>query len=200
MLNKLKNKIDHSLTTWQWWGLGILGFVVFNRTVVWLEGIYAQTQFPASVMAGQTTFDHEMVKRFYAFMSEQGTLDLYVKVQQLDFLLMVTMFAAIFGLTVAAYRSVKSISTLSSIAWWLVVITPLAPFFDALENAVSFVMLADIVNFHSSLAVIHSGLAVIKYALSFSGIFGAFIIGMLAIIIHTYQFISTKYNMRKVKT
>lgn len=189
----MKDKIDNSFSTWLWWVLGALAFIVFNQTMAWLDRLYQQTQFPVSVIEGQTTFSAEAVKGFYEEMIRQGTLELYLKVQYLDFILMVTMFAAIFTLTMAAYKSVSKIQYLNSFAWFLALLTPLAPFFDGLENIVSFFMLADPQHFYDGLAVIHSTFAVTKFTLSFGGIFGAFIIGIIAIIINSWRSISKKH-------
>lgn len=192
MFRAFREKVENTLSTWQWWVLGAICFTAFRKTMDWLEGLYLDTNFPASVIEGQTTFSAEAVKHFYAVMEEKGTIDLYIQVQQLDFILMLTMFAAIFTLTMAAYRSVANVKYLGSFTWFLAIVTPLAPVFDALENIVSFFMLANPQGFHSSLALFHSSFAVTKFTLSFTGIFGAFIIAIIAIIINSWAFISNK--------
>ena len=190
----LRKKIDANLKTWQWWLATGLCFEVFRRAMGWTEGLYIQTLFPASVFEGQTSFSGEQVKTFYAFMIERGTLEKYINVQIVDFCFMITMFFAMAALTIAAYRALPEQRHMKNFAWLLVLIIPLAPLFDAMENGVSFSMLADPVNFPNWLAIIQSTFASIKFLLTGIGFFWS----ILAIFIGLFCYMISFFRPVKI--
>ena len=189
-LRSLRNKIDNTLPVWQWWVLAILAWFLFRRTMAWLEGLYQQTMFPVPVIEGQTAFDGQLIKSYYAVLLENDTMGDYLHVQLVDFGFMLTMFAAMFCMTVATYRSLPKVKWLKGLAWIIVLLAPLAPVFDALENFVSFFMIAKPESFANWLAIPYSTFAVIKYALSGLGFvwtcLGAFI-ALVALVVSLFQ-------------
>ncbi len=181
-INQLRHLIDQSLKAWQWWALAIASFAVCRFTMTWLGGLYQASLFPVSIFEGQTTFNGDLVKSYYAVLLENGTLGKYIGVQLLDFLLMLTMFAALACMTIAAYRSVPDNKIIKNIAWFIVIAAPLAPFFDALENFVSFFMLADPLHFPNWLAMPYSTFAVTKFALSGLGFMWTPLAGFISLL------------------
>ncbi len=187
-LTHLKNAIDNNLATWAWWLLAISAFILIQKVMGWMEIQYLETLFPATVIEGQTTFSGEKVKGFYAFMSEKGTLDKYLTVQIYDFLLMASMFTWLLCTCIASYRTFPSSNKMKNIAWVLMFILPLAPFFDVLENLVSFVMLSDPENFANWLAYPYSSFAVTKFLLSGLG-FVWMTIGLISALVIGFIFL-----------
>ena len=150
---------------WKWWLSGIIAFVIQQLTMGWLNTLYAATKYPVSFFEGQTTFNGELIKSHYAALQQEGTFGDFIQVQLYDYLYMVTVFVAFALVCIAIYRSLPNKPWLKSLAKWMLIITPLAAIFDALENAVSFVMLANPSDFANWLAYPYSAFAVIKFTL-----------------------------------
>ena len=160
---KITHFIESHLATWQWWVLGIIAMAISQYTMGWLNGLYAQTLFPVSFMEGQTAFHGPTIKGYYAFLLEKGTFGQYYFVQIVDYLFMMTVFASNALLCIAVYRSMPEVRGLKAIALFMVFTAPQAATFDALENAVSFIMLADPTQFADWLAYPYSSFAVAKF-------------------------------------
>lgn len=142
-----------------------------------LERMYVATGYPVSFVEGQTTFSGPTVKRHLAELVERGTLNDFVQVQLFDYIFMVTV--ALVGLGVGSLL-VRLTRGRWRTAGWVVMGGLLAgPAADALENLVSFVMLADPAGFPDVLAVVHSSLAVLKFA-AMGLAFAAALLGVLA--------------------
>jgi len=154
-----------SVAAWKWWLAGTLAFVGQQLTMGWLNRLYAMTEYPVTFFEGQTTFDGEVIKGHYAVLQEKGTFTDFINVQLYDYLYMATVIAAFALVCIAIYRCLPDRAWLKSLALWMLIITPFAAVFDALENAVSFVMLANPINFPNWLAYPYSTFAVIKFAL-----------------------------------
>lgn len=190
---KLRLRADTWLAPWQWWLMAGGTFVISQLTMSWLEGLYQATLHPASVFAGQTTFNAESIKGFYAVMLDQGTLGKYVYVQIVDFAFMLTMFAALVCATVATYRSIPKVRWLKNLAWGIVLIASLGPLFDALENVVSFFMLANPRDFNNWLAIPYSTFAVIKFVLVGIGFFWTLVGIAIALAAQLYGLVMKYY-------
>lgn len=158
-------RIATRLTAIQWWCLAIPLLVIRQLTQNWLDGLYTLSQFPVPFFIGQTTFNAVEVKGYYAVLLELGTFDRYIWVQIADYAFMVTVFISFFALMAAIYRSLPKHKALQTFARAMLVIAPLAAGFDAIENAVSFVMLANPTGFADWLVYPYSSFAVIKFAI-----------------------------------
>lgn len=168
MLNNLTHfatKLAHSLTPLQWWCIAVVLVVIRQLTQVWLDGLYLDSQFPAPFYIGQTTFNAEELKGYYAVLISKGTLDDYFWVQMADYLFMVTVFVSFFALMTAVYRSLPAAKWLKDLAWVMLLIAPTAALFDAAENLVSFFFIADPKGFANWLVYPYSSFAVIKFAI-----------------------------------
>ena len=187
VISAIRKYVDKGPATWIWWLTGIFSFYLFTRVMAWMESLYLATKHPASVMAGQTTFNGEQIKGFYEVMIEANTLDKYIQVQINDYLLMLTMFLWLFILCAAVYRSMPAtFSKLKGFAWTMTWGLPLAPLCDALENAISFIMLANPSSFWNGLALPYSTFAVIKFLLSGMGFVWITLGGLVALVLLTY--------------
>jgi len=155
------------LSAAQWWCLAIPLLIIRQLTQNWLDSLYALSQFPVPFYVGQMTFNAAQLKSYYAVILELGTFDRYWWVQIADYAFMLTVFISFFALMAAIYRSLPKQNTVQTIARCMLVIAPLAAVFDALENAVSFVLLADPAGFADWLVYPYSSFAVIKFAIFF---------------------------------
>ena len=158
-------RVAARLSALQWWCLAIPLLIIRQLTQNWLDNLYTLSQFPVPFFVGQTTFDAAELKGYYAVLSELGTFERYVWVQIADYAFMVTVFISFFALMAAVYRSLPQQPRLQAFARAMLVIAPLAAVFDALENGISFVMLADPAGFADWLVYPYSSLAVIKFAI-----------------------------------
>lgn len=135
----------------------------------WIQGVldrsYAASGHPVDYATGQTTFDGGAIKEYYAEMQANGTLDVYVSTQLIDFGFIFGMICiALFVCTLIARlgregsfaRKAGVLAGLSVIAGALC---------DAIENGVSFIMLANPAGFADWLALPYSAFASIKFAL-----------------------------------
>ncbi|EGF89425.1 hypothetical protein ABI_38390 [Asticcacaulis biprosthecium C19] len=150
---------------WVWWISAIALVAVSQFAQHELDALYKLSQFPVSFFEGQTSFDAAKVKSWYAILAERGTFGTYVWVQVFDYGYMLTVFAAFFTLMAAVYRSLPAKSWARGVAKAMIVIAPMAPLFDALENLVSLVMLADPLSFADWLVYPYSTFACLKFAI-----------------------------------
>ena len=156
------------LSTGVWWLLALLTFAQARVAQIWLDGFYARSEFPVPYYIGQTRFNGETIKGYYQVLIEKGTLDIYVQTQLVDYVFMAATFLSFFCLAAAVMRSVRSVFTegwLLSIARVFVWLAPCAAVMDALENLVSFFMLANPTDFADWLAIPYSAFAVSKFAI-----------------------------------
>ncbi len=158
-------RLAQSLTPLQWWCIAIVLVVIRQLTQVWLDGLYVDSQFPVPFYIGQTTFNAEELKSYYAVLISKGTLDKYFWVQMADYLFMVIVFVSFFALMTAVYRSLPDVKWLKDLAWVMVLIAPPAALFDAVHNLVSFFFIADPQGFADWLVYPYSSFAVIKFSI-----------------------------------
>lgn len=145
--------------------LAVGSFLGFRWIQTRLDASYAASKHPVDYLTGQTGFDAEKIKGYYAAMSDFGTLDIYWITQIIDFGFILAMLCM--GLFVCTF-----ISRLGRYASWsrfcgllAGVSIALGAISDAIENLWSFVMLADPQGFSNWLAFPYSGFAVLKFAL-----------------------------------
>jgi len=138
-------------------------FVALGAMNAALNASYAASNHPVAYAEGQTTFDGARIKGFYATMDQAGTLDIYTWTQILDFGFIAAV--ALVGICIGSLlRRVNRPGSRSAQAGRLMTIAALAgASFDALENVVSFVMLAQPQSFANWLAIPYSTFAVIKF-------------------------------------
>jgi len=151
-----------------WWLLAALAYAIARLLQFWLDGSYAASRFPVPFFVGQTTFDAIELKGYFAVLVQQGTLGIFARTQIIDYAFMAGTFVSFYCLASALMRTVKRVFSgrvMRSIALVFVWLSPLAAVMDALENAVSFVMLANPLGFYDWLVYPYSSFAVIKFAL-----------------------------------
>ena len=150
---------------WLHVGATAVAFGVFQAVRITLDASCAASNHPVDYATGQTTFDADRIKGFYAVMEQAGTLDIYVRTQVIDmgFLTMIGVFGLLLGTLVARLGAPGSWARGAGLG--AAVAAVFGALCDASENAVSFVMLADPQGFADWLALPYSGFAVVKFAL-----------------------------------
>lgn len=196
MLKQRTSSIVSRFSALQWWAIAVVLLIIRQFALNWLDGLYAQSLFPVSFFVGQTTFDADKVKSYYAVLLELGTMSRYFWVQIVDYVFMLTVFTSFFALMAAVYRSLPDVAFLKKIGWAMIFIAPMAAVFDALENFVSFFMIANPTDFADWLVYPYSSFAVIKFA-----IFGlAYLWAIAAVVISIGTFLTTRVLNQLRKT
>lgn len=136
--------------------LAIGGFIA-------VETSFAKTNYPAPLIASQLAFSGATTKAHYATLYTQGTFDRFVLTQVIDFAFIIGLILTLFFAHVAVARGQPPGSGWQQLALRLAVISPLISASDALENTVSFFMLADPQGFPNWLAILYSGFAAVKW-------------------------------------
>jgi hypothetical protein len=144
-------------------GMTLAAIGAFQAVRLRLDASYAASGHPVDYATGQTTFDADKIKGFYAHMQELGTLDIYLRTQIIDFGFIAMMM--VFGLcqgTLVARAGAKG-SWGRRLGFWAAILAVTGASFDVAENLVSFVMLADPQDFAGWLALPYSGFAAAKF-------------------------------------
>lgn len=144
-------------------GMTLAAFGAFQAVRLRLDASYAASGHPVDYATGQTTFDAERIKGFYAHMQELGTLDIYLRTQLIDFgfIAMMMAFGLCLGTLVARAGAMGSWGR--KLGFLAAILAVTGASFDIFENLVSFVMLADPQDFAGWLALPYSGFAVAKF-------------------------------------
>ncbi len=149
-----------------------VSIVGFNWVKGKLDASYAASRHPVDYATGQTSFSGEAVKGWYKIMSDAGTLDIYRQTQLIDFGFIVGMIAiGLFGGLLLA-RAWRSGSLARKAALFTATVVPVGALFDAAENFISFVMLANPADFANWIALPYSAFASLKFALITMGMGG----------------------------
>jgi len=159
---KLNSLISY-LTAWQWFAASLIATVLSQYVMGHLNGLYTDSLFPVSIYEGQTTFNADTVKGYYAVLLELGTFDKYIDVQLFDFIFILTVFTSFLFSAITVFHMLPQVKWLKAVACTMIIIAPLAAVFDALENIVSFFMLADPQTFSDWLVIPYSSFAVAKF-------------------------------------
>lgn len=178
----------------QWWGIAIALVIIRQATQMWLDGLYIESLFPVPFYVGQTTFNAEELKSYYAVLISKDTLGKYFWVQIADFLFMLTVFASFFALMTAVYRSLPKVEWLKSLAWIMIFVAPTAALFDAAENFISFFFIANPTDFANWLVYPYSSFAVIKFAIFIVAYLWAIAGLLVSLISYVFNLVSSTFR------
>lgn len=128
-----------------------------------LQSVFATVNHPTTLLRSNHNADADTARQWHRTLLEQGTLDRMVRTEQVDYLWMAALAAALVSITLLASRLLaarapRASARLRRFAPW----AALAPAVDAAENAVSLLMLADPLGFPAPLAAVHAALAWLK--------------------------------------
>ncbi|WP_199035742.1 hypothetical protein [Glycomyces salinus] len=128
-----------------------------------LQSVFATVDHPETLLRSNHNADADTARDWHRILLEQGTLDRMIRTEQVDYLWMAALAAALVSITLLASRLLAVRAPLASarlrrFAPW----AALAPAVDAAENAVSLLMLSDPLGFPAPLAAVHAALAWLK--------------------------------------
>lgn len=129
-----------------------------------LTASYIASQFPVPYYVAQLSFNPDQLKIWYAKLQELGTFDLYLQTQHIDSLFILSVLLLHCLVLVLISRLFAADSKGRKIMVVCALISAIAPINDQLENAVSYIMLANPSNFADGLAYLYSGFAATKFA------------------------------------
>lgn len=147
---------------------------------VLVSASFEAARYPVSLFEAQLAFSGPQIKEHYVTLIEQGTLDIFVRTQLLDFVFIVGLMLTYFFLHVATARAHQPGSFWRRFALALAVVLPILATSDALENLTSFIMLADPTGFPNWLAYVYSSFAAFKWAVNALGV-GVIIIELIVL-------------------
>lgn len=144
-------------------------FGAFNWVKGRLDESYAASGHPVDFATGQLAFDAALIESYYAHMIGGGTLDVYWQTQVIDFGFIAAVMAVslLFGTLAARFAD----GSLRVGIWGrhlglaAAVLGMAGAGFDAVENLVSFAMLANPQTIPQPLALAYSSAAAIKFGL-----------------------------------
>ncbi|MGB7319303.1 MAG: hypothetical protein WBC85_15165 [Planktotalea sp.] len=158
----LKNRVQslslrtHILAT-------LASFAAFQGTRITLDAFYAASGHPVDYATGQLAFSGEKIFGYYESMRAGGTFGTYIQTQMFDFLFIASVIA--FGICLGtligrlgAERSATRIMATGAAFFAFVGGT-----LDALENAMSFVLMQFQTTIPQVLALIYSSFAALKF-------------------------------------
>ena len=112
----------------------------------------------------QTSFDAVKMKAWYAFMIQEGTFDIYLETQLIDFAFIATVILAGYTIWALVANLHPEEGFFNKWGQRLAFALPIAGVFDILENLVSFFMIANPESFADALVLPYSTFAVLKFA------------------------------------
>lgn len=142
----------------------ILSLLLAIGGYVAVEISFASTKYPVSLFEGQLAFHASEIKNHYMVLQDQGTFSRFVQTQMIDFAWIIGLMLTLFFSHVLIARAQPKNSKWRMFALYLAVIAPAIAASDAIENFISFAMLADPQNFPDWLAPLYSGFAAIKWS------------------------------------
>ncbi|MDP5334225.1 MAG: hypothetical protein NWR54_04480 [Paracoccaceae bacterium] len=146
-----------------------LAFVGFQWVKARLDASYAASSHPVDYATGQLAFDAQIIEGYYAHMRDAGTLPIYWQTQFIDFGFIVSVMAVAVFFGLLAARLGGKINRAGGWGWRLglaaAILGVAGASFDALENLLSFAMLARPEAIPQFLALAYSSAAAVKFAL-----------------------------------
>ena len=145
-------------------GLAVLSFAAFQGVQIALNASYAASRFPVDYKTGQLAFSGETLEGYYAVMQDAGTLGVYLRTQVIDYGFILG--TAVVGMVLASLvaRLALRRGPVRIGAMIVAALAVLGAGFDAAENLVSFVLLANPNDIAEPLALLYSALAAAKFA------------------------------------
>lgn len=175
--------------------LTLISLACYFISNYFLEKSYVLSKFPVPYFKQQTSFDAIKMKEWYAFMINEGTFDIYLRTQFIDFIFIATVILAGYTLWAMIAQLHPVHSFFNTWGEKLAYSLPLAGLFDIFENIVSFFMIANPENFSDSLVLTYSLFAVLKFGCWTVGLIWLLvsIIALLINVIRPNQKVSTQY-------
>jgi hypothetical protein len=170
---------------------------VFNLAASYcLNSSYAESRFPVPYFEAQLSFDHLKLKNWYGFLIEKGTLQTYIQTQHIDFLFIAsTVVLHLFALLLLS-RLFSEKTTWRRLMVVSALIAMVAPLADAIENFISYVMLANPLAFPAPLAIVYSSFSALKFTMFTF----AYLVAIAALLLVFYQWAAKKISKQAKST
>jgi hypothetical protein len=170
---------------------------VFNLAASYcLNSSYAESRFPVPYFEAQLSFDHLKLKNWYGFLIEKGTLQTYIQTQHIDFLFIAsTVVLHLFALLLLS-RLFSEKTTWRRLMVVSALIAMVAPLADAIENFISYVMLAHPLAFPAPLAIVYSSFSALKFTMFTF----AYLVAIAALLLFFYQWAAKKISKQAKST
>ena len=181
MFYELSNRIFR-MPLWAHSLLAAGSFGLFQTIKPILDQSYVASQHPVDFATGQTRFDAEAVKGYYAHMIEQDTLDVYWTTQFIDLGFIAAVILMGLFLATLSGRFARDGSLARRMSRWAGIALVCGGLCDLIENLISFVMLNNPVGFASWISTFYSGFAVTKFAFIATGLV-LFLCSLLTVLI-----------------
>jgi hypothetical protein len=162
---KTFSRLQSSLTGFQLTAITLVSLTFNLWATSILNAAYAASGFPVAYWQAQLSFDHEKLKGWYGFLLDNQTLDLYLHAQMIDFIFIASVLVLHTAILLALSRASPPQSKARQALVWAALLSAIAPLADAIENGVSFIMLANPTGFEPFLAIAYSSMAAIKFGM-----------------------------------
>lgn len=178
--------------------IGLLALLFNFWATDLLNASYASSGFPVPYWQAQLSFDANKLKGWYQILIERGTLDRYIQTQHIDFVFIASVLILHIVVLLAISRALPANSGLRRAMIIAAMLSAIAPIADALENGISYIMLANPADFAEGLAWIYSSLAAVKFAM-FTVAYLAAILGLVcaAWLLVTRRILARKIGVRQ---
>lgn len=178
--------------------IGLLALLFNFWATDLLNASYASSGFPVPYWQAQLSFDANKLKGWYQILIERGTLDRYIQTQHIDFVFIASVLILHIVVLLAISRALPANSGLRRAMIIAAMLSAIAPIADALENGISYIMLANPADFAEGLAWIYSSLAAVKFAM-FTVAYLAAILGLIcaAWLLVTRRILARKIGVRQ---
>lgn len=143
----------------------VLVLAIFFNIITGVElsnSKYPDTGYVGPYPSWWFTFSGQELKSHYSVLLEQGTMDTFIKVQYLDFGLMLFTGLALFLLAVIVARAHKTSVFWRRFGFLTAIILALSPIMDVFENIILLIMLSNPLGFPNWMAIAYSGFATLK--------------------------------------
>jgi len=175
-------------TTLVVFGGACLSFILNIYASRILNASYEASKFPVPYFEAQLSFSAEKIKGWYSYLIEENTLGVYVTTQNIDFLFIVSILLLHFFVLLLISRLYPENSRGRSLLVICALLSAIAPIADALENLVSYIMLANPGSFPDWLAYIYSFFALVKFAMFTF----AYIAAVIGIVVGLFYFLTAR--------
>ncbi|GGJ57289.1 hypothetical protein [Deinococcus roseus] len=125
---------------------------------------YTLSQFPVPYFVGQLSFSAAKLTGYFQVLLEKHTLPLFWLTQYVDFFFILSVFLLHYCLTLLPYKAFQNSAKLKTLSLMMMGIALAAPFFDVMENLVSFVLLQNPQHLSEPLALVYSSFSALKFS------------------------------------
>ncbi len=178
---KTFSRLQSKLTGLQLTAITLLAFLANFWATNLLNTAYAASRFPVPYWQAQLSFDHLKLKGWFEFLIKNQTLDLYVQAQFIDFVFIASVLVLHMAALLSLSRAVPANSNARVALIWAALLSAIAPLADAVENGISFIMLANPTSFEPLLAITYSCAAAVKFGM-FTFAYLAAAAGLIAVL------------------